>query len=241
MFLHLTRHGQPQPWREAVGDQEGLLGGDPALTDLGMEQARCLGRRLKSLGFRGRIWSSPYRRAAQTADLAAAELGTAFAVTAALRDIVKEATPRPHLRGLPLHELRARYPRLDGVAAGLPFPWWTDATDDRAGFTRRIVDWLEPLLAMPEDLLLVGHGATVNQLTQVFTRRAGRGDLGDWFGAWNAQLTTFEIREERVRLVGLADISFMPREIVTANGGCLTDGVDARTGAERFTGTGGIA
>jgi broad specificity phosphatase PhoE len=232
MLLHLTRHGQPLPDADAVSDREGLLGGDPPLTDVGREQSRCLGRYLSSLGFHGRIWSSPYRRAAETADYIAAAVGTTFELQADLRDIVKDQTPRNQIGGAPLANLRASYPNLVGGA--LPFPWWTTASDDRAELTQRLLRLIEPMLAGTEDLVAVGHGATVNQLTQVFTKRAGRGDLGDWFGSWNVQLTTFEVTGGRVRLVRLADVSFLTPRLTTANQACLADGHDAGTGAERL-------
>lgn len=229
MLLHLPRHGQPVHAARQAEDAEGLLGGDPVMTALGRAQGRLLGRHLARLGFRGRIWSSPYRRAAETADLVAGELGVTFEVRADLRDIVKDTTPRQALRGQPIAELRRAYPHLaDGP---LPFPWWTMATDDRAELTQRLVRLVEPLLTGHEDLLLVGHGATVNQLTQVFSKRAGRGDLGDWFGAWNAQLTTFAVEPGTVRLVRLGDVSFLTPRQTTANEGCLADGLDAGTGA----------
>jgi broad specificity phosphatase PhoE len=229
MLLHLTRHGQPGSWSEAVSDREGLLGGDPVLTELGREQARLLGRYLARLGFRGRIWSSPYRRAAETADGVAGALGVTFEVRAELRDIVKDETPRHHIGGRTLAELRQTYRQLaDGPLA---FPWWTTTTDDRAELTARLVRLVEPMLAGNEDLLLVGHGATVNQLTQVFTKRAGRADLGNWFGAWNVQLTTFAVARDGMKLVRLGDVSFLQPRQTTANQGCLADGLDAGTGA----------
>lgn len=234
MLLHITRHGQPVPYSDAVSDREGLLGGDPPLTDVGREQSRCLGRYLRSLGFHGRIWSSPYRRAAETADCIAGEVGTTFEVQADLRDIVKDQTPRNQIGGATLADLRARYRNLaDGA---LPFPWWTTASDDRRKLTQRLLRLVEPMLGGDEDLVAVGHGATVNQLTQVFTQRAGRADLGSWFGSWNVQLTTFDVTGETVRLVRLADVSFLTPRLTTANQACLADGHDAGTGAERLSG-----
>lgn len=229
MLLHLTRHGQPVHAIRQAEDAEGLLGGDPVLTALGREQARLLGRYLARVGFRGRIWSSPYRRAAETANFAAGELGLSFELRAELRDIVKDQTPRHQVGGQAFAELRRSYRHLaDGQ---LPFPWWTTATDDRAELTQRLVRLVEPMLNGIEDLLLVGHGATVNQLTQVFTKRAGRGDLGNWFGSWNAQLTTFAVESGTVKLVRLGDVSFLTPRQTTANEGCLADGLDAGTGA----------
>lgn len=234
MLLHLTRHGQPEHCATAVSDREGLLGGDPCLSNVGVEQARRLGRRLRELRFGGRIWSSPYRRSAQTADLVAEQLGLGFQVTPALRDIVKDATPRAHLAGLDWEALRREFPRVEAATESLPFPWWTETTDDRTEFTRRLLAWLEPRLADGVDLLMVGHGATVNQFTQVLTKRAGRADLGDWFGSWNAQLTTFSVNGGAVDLVRLADVSFLTPSLTTANQASMAAGHNAGTGAERL-------
>jgi broad specificity phosphatase PhoE len=78
MLLHLTRHGQPVHATRQAEHAEGLPGGDPVPTALGREEARLPGRHRARLGFRGRIGSSPYRHAAETANWAAGELGMTF-------------------------------------------------------------------------------------------------------------------------------------------------------------------
>ena len=59
--LYLVRHAQSQG-----NTGEDLATGDPDLTDVGWEQARRLGERLKTQRI-GRIYASPLRRTQQTA------------------------------------------------------------------------------------------------------------------------------------------------------------------------------
>jgi 2,3-bisphosphoglycerate-dependent phosphoglycerate mutase/probable phosphoglycerate mutase len=66
------------------GDKE-RLPGDPGLTALGRQQAARAGRRLSDLGI-GALWSSPMRRARETADCIAAVTGLAVQPDARLRE-----------------------------------------------------------------------------------------------------------------------------------------------------------
>ena len=85
--LLVVRHGESQGnvAREAAESDAAeviAIGRDPdvELSDLGKQQASAVGRWLRSLPVSGRpvaVWSSPYLRAAQTAEIALAEAGLA--------------------------------------------------------------------------------------------------------------------------------------------------------------------
>jgi broad specificity phosphatase PhoE len=66
------------------GDKE-RLPGDPGLTALGRQQAALTGQRLSRLEVRA-LWSSPMRRARETADCIAAVTGLAVQPDARLRE-----------------------------------------------------------------------------------------------------------------------------------------------------------
>lgn len=68
MQLLIVRHGQPEASRAGVGPA------DPGLTDGGRQQAQALTQWLARDGARlpGQVWSSPMRRARETADRIAA-------------------------------------------------------------------------------------------------------------------------------------------------------------------------
>lgn len=217
MLLHLTRHGQPAfEGGVDAGDGRQHYPGDPVLSGLGREQAHRLGQRLKELDFAGRIISSPYRRSLETAALVAAEVQVRVHLHPDLRDIVKAETRIETFRGATLEELRRDFPCLaDDVV--LPYPWWTAVIDEREAYTAQLMALVEPLLAQEQDVLLVGHGATVNQLTRECCCRAGQAQRGNWFGAFNAQLTTFSCEQGRVEEVRICDISFLDADQVTAN------------------------
>jgi broad specificity phosphatase PhoE len=72
-MVYLVQHGDKK-----------LLPGDPGLTALGRQQAARAGGRLSGLGIRA-LWSSPMRRARETADCIAAVTGLAVQPDARLR------------------------------------------------------------------------------------------------------------------------------------------------------------
>ena len=74
MTVYITRHGQ-------ISNESGYLGdvnypkGDMPLSEMGREQARLLGKRLKAVGFCGKIFTSPYMRTRETASIIAEQVG----------------------------------------------------------------------------------------------------------------------------------------------------------------------
>src|SRR4051794_41433502 len=79
--LLLIRHGESEANAGMSTDPDCLL------TEAGLEQARCLGRRLAGYDLGGfTALTSPYRRAVQTAEAIAAETGLLFADEPAVRE-----------------------------------------------------------------------------------------------------------------------------------------------------------
>jgi broad specificity phosphatase PhoE len=63
--------------------------GNPALTQLGRQQARLLGQRLRYMAFRGIIYSSPYLRTLETAEIIAELTSGTVIVSDEIREINK--------------------------------------------------------------------------------------------------------------------------------------------------------
>ncbi len=102
--LYLVRHGQ------AVSNIEPIIAGmkgDAGLTQLGVQQARCLHDRLASWGKISTdvFLASSLPRARQTAEIIAPALGLPFV----LDDEVQELRPGPEGDGLSLDEYRRRF------------------------------------------------------------------------------------------------------------------------------------
>jgi hypothetical protein len=73
-LVYLVQHGEKEP-----------LPGDPGLTRRGQEQARLVGRRLRGLGISA-LYSSPMRRARETAEGIASVTGLTVEFDARLRE-----------------------------------------------------------------------------------------------------------------------------------------------------------
>ena len=87
--LLLIRHGESEANVGVSTDP------DCVLTDAGLEQAGCLGRRLAGYDLGGFVaLTSPYRRAVQTADAIAAATGLVFADEPGVREWGKPAVVR---------------------------------------------------------------------------------------------------------------------------------------------------
>jgi len=113
----LIRHGQTEFNRvfSATRRDPGIR--DPDLTDYGRHQAQAVARALRPLR-PGRLISSPYTRALETAGIIADQLGLPITVEA----LIAERFCFTCDIGSPLAELRARWPSVG--FDHLDDPWW---------------------------------------------------------------------------------------------------------------------
>lgn len=120
MDLLLVRHGQPD-WAPNQIAQN-----DPSLTELGREQAKRIAHRLSGLDRVDEIWVSPMRRAMETAEPIADELGRDVEVFPWLEEIQNppewEGTPVEHVdRVLAEANQRTMDEMWDGLPGGESF------------------------------------------------------------------------------------------------------------------------
>ncbi len=216
MIVYITRHAQPTS--KAGG--AGYPPGDPPLSELGREQSRLLGKRLESLGFKGSIHSSPYRRTAETANIVAKVLDAGFHLEPALREW---ATPAMvHFAGLNLDGLRRDYDRV-APDAKLPDPWWTAEPEDEDDVLERVRPFLDRIVREETgDVLLVGHGASAIACMRHFLESNAPDALRKMDHTWNSFLSAIRVKPQ-VEALFLCDTSHMPREMVTSNSATLMD------------------
>lgn len=156
MKIYITRHGQVVA--RGIGGDVQYPAGDPYLSELGRQQATCLGKQLKHLGFSGRLYTSPYARALETAECIAAETGSRIVPWAPMREVVKSRESILKVTGMTLEEIRQKYSHIDPEAE-LPWPWWTTEVETQEDVIARVRAGLEALDPQ-EDIMLIGHGAS---------------------------------------------------------------------------------
>lgn len=148
MQLWLIRHALPVRVDGVVG------AADPGLAPEGHDQAERLAGWLRGQPFDA-VWSSPMRRARETAAPLAAALGLEVVVDDDLAEWDRDADSY-----VPLEELKAegdpRYQELiDGTWAG---------EDDGAAFARRLIAAMDRIVAAHPggDVAVVCHGGVIN-------------------------------------------------------------------------------
>lgn len=209
MKVYITRHGQVLPPRY-YGDAM-FPCGDPPLTPLGRQQAEFLGAHLSELGFSGKIFASPFRRTMETATIVAQTLGGRVIPLPCLREIFKTREAAETFLGMTAKELAREYPRADTTF--WKDPWWEKREDTYEDVVSRVfsgMDALFPLLRQEgEDILLVGHGASVSALRSYF-----KAELYCSVPFYNCGLTVKDLETEESYC---HDASFIPPECRTNN------------------------
>ena len=218
MIIHVTRHGQP-----VIGDLQPRTRhqyppGDPVLTALGRRQATWLGDRLLEMGFGGPVFSSPYRRAMETAHLVAETAGTPLFPEPAIQEYVT-SPGMPDMAGLTADQMRRLYPGCE-PSDEMPYPWFVRGPEAEDEVAARIRPFLERLLASGVDeALLVGHGASVHGCISVLAPGAIPVLQADAVPFnWNCGLTSIRAAAGgSASVVRLFDVSHIPLESVTSN------------------------
>ena len=209
--IFITRHCQ------AAGKGVPLpVKGDAGITELGVKQARALGRELKKLNFKGRIFASPYYRTVATACLAARECGAKVFPDARVQERVRRegGNMKP---GATLEELKKLFPDAISPEAQLAHPWLITRKDGRGDQRDRLSKALDEILSEnPDgDILIVCHASAVGDFQRIMRERCG--DPGIKGFVWNCALFKFAVGDRgKFRFLGY-DIGFMPEEEVTSN------------------------
>lgn len=203
--LVFTRHGQTHA--NVVGRWEGWSEG--TLTPLGRAQAEALARRLTDeYGRVAALYTSPLRRALQTARVIGAALGLQPVSVDDLREV-----NFGELDGITLEAMEARHPAL--------FARWKDRTDmefkwpggeRRVEFFNRVASACDRILALhlEDTVVIVAHGGTLRAcLAHLLPDRLGR-----WWGYAldNCGLTRVSMEGAGARLLVLNDGAHLPAQ-----------------------------
>lgn len=192
--------------------------GDPALSPLGRRQAAWLGECLAREGFQGAIFSSPYRRTLETAQIVAETTGRSVIPEPALQEVVRQ-DGCPDFEELDACELRRLFPRVD-LGVSLSRPWLVEGPETESDVQERVQGFYEILFASKlEDVLLVGHGATVHACIRLLAPDHISESQADVVSRnWNCALTTLRaMGRGEAALTRLFEVKHIPPEFVTSN------------------------
>ncbi len=161
MKFYITRHGQVAP-KENYGDVQ-FPAGDPPLTELGRAQAARLADYMHHIGFHGPLYTSPYARTLETAEIIADKTGSKIIPCAFMREILKTEWVPGTFHGMRLEQIQKRFRHVD-TSAGLPYPWWSPHSEMEEDVLARVSKGFTELNPQ-EDAMFVGHGASAGHLT----------------------------------------------------------------------------
>ena len=131
---------------------------DPPLSDDGVIQAQQLGQRLKSANI-AHIFSSPFLRTVQTANQVAQALDLPIKLEAGLSEWLNPEWMKQKPETLSPETLAKKYPRIDRRYRSRVVPQYPESNETVMGRTAQTVRQLVEEIS--EDILLVGHGASV--------------------------------------------------------------------------------
>jgi broad specificity phosphatase PhoE len=136
---------------------------DPPLSEDGLEQAKQLGQRL--VGERiAHIFASPFLRTVQTANEVANILNLPIKLESGLSEWLNPEWMKTEPERLPLEELQERFPRIDPSHTSLVIARYPETSEM---VLQRTAQTAQRLTAeFSEDVLFVGHGASVVGCTQ---------------------------------------------------------------------------
>ncbi len=216
MIIHVTRHGQPNLEGISKEIDPEIPTCDPELTELGRKQAAFLGERLKKDGFKGVIFSSPYRRTLDTAQVVAEITGAKIMPEKAIQEYVL-ADGFPDFEGLDIQRIKDKYSCIDKSSA-LDYPWFVRGIETIKEVKERVKPFLDRLLkSEAEEVLLVGHGASVHACKELLISKQLMAQIKEGFN-WNCSLSSYNFAKDgNVTVERLFDVGHIPEEHITSN------------------------
>ena len=169
--IYVARHGQVAGNAFYDGNPD-YPKDNPALSPLGIRQAYFLAEELRRIGFNGRILCSPYTRTLMTAQPVAKAFNTKIELCHELREIVKNEKGIKSFNGKTASELKQMFPEI-ADESDVPYPWWTQTRESMSDVRARVEPFVDRLLAGDEDVLLVGHGASVGAAVDYLLEKSG--------------------------------------------------------------------
>ncbi|HEY9605818.1 MAG TPA: histidine phosphatase family protein [Allocoleopsis sp.] len=136
---------------------------DPPLSEDGVVQARQLGQRLLGESI-AHIFASPFLRTVQTASMVADALNLPIKLESGLSEWLNPAWMKNEPERLPLEVLQERFPRIDPSYTSRAIARYPETSDQVLDRTSETVRHL--VAEFSQDILLVGHGASVVGTTQ---------------------------------------------------------------------------
>ncbi len=159
----IARHGNRQDFVDPEWFNTAKRRYDPPLSEDGLIQAQELGRRLKNQDI-SHIISSPFLRTIQTANEVAQVLDLPIKLEAGLSEWFNPDWMDSHPEIHPQEFLAQEYPRIDWNYQSLVTPSYPET---EAKVARRTKQTASKLIGQfSEDILLVGHGASVLGVTR---------------------------------------------------------------------------
>lgn len=131
---------------------------DPPLSEDGIVQARQLGQRLLGESI-AHIFASPFLRTVQTASMVADALDLPIKLESGLSEWLNPAWMKNEPERLPLEVLQERFPRIDPSYTSRAIARYPETSDQVLDRTSKTVRHL--VAEFSQDILLVGHGASV--------------------------------------------------------------------------------
>ena len=207
MKIYITRHGQVKETADYYGDAL-FPKGEVPLSEMGYAQAVCLGKRLKTLHFKGKIFSSPFWRTMETAEIVAEQTGSEIIPIPDLHEIFKTKEAGEEYRGSALEKLKEMYSHISEKAE-MSFPWWVPEEESYEMVCKRVADVMDELMKETEDFLIVGHGASTSAVLDYLKIHREIHYL------WNCSLTLYDTEHKERGYVN--STGHLPYEMLSNN------------------------
>ncbi len=208
MKIYITRHGQVADNVKYYGDPL-YPAGEVPLSNLGRKQARRLGEYLKSIGFCGKIYSSPYWRTLETAEIIADIIDAPIIPVANLREIFKTEEAAMEYEGSRIEKLKEEYPHIDS-SAELSYPWWDAKEESYDDVLERVAQVMNQLLKdETNDFIIVGHGASSTAVMSYLKLKSNMQFL------WNCSLTAYDTEDPTANFVNLTE--YLGEDMISNN------------------------